>query len=151
MQGMMRAFQRHPELEGVSVRCPSERFGLKQITALRNAMAPMLLHPALGIAAGETSSASKTPQAAMPWSIYDFHGILLGICTVVTLAVFAAMLYSTIRHRKAAEHPGGQFSRTTALEIVWSLIPCLIVAGIAYPAIRKVEEPAVVALYNVSR
>jgi cytochrome c oxidase subunit II len=70
---------------------------------------------------------------------------------MATVAVFGTMLYSIVKHWKVAGHPGKRFPSSTSLEIVWSLISCRIVAGLAYPAIRKLDQPAVVAHYNGSR
>lgn len=71
----------------------------------------------------------------------DYHGILLGLCIVVTVAVFLAMLYSMVKHRHAATPPGRPFWARAALEVVWGLIPCLMVAGAAWPAIKKLDRP----------
>ena len=75
----------------------------------------------------------------------DFHGILLGLCIVATVAMFVTMLVSIVMHRRAATCRDRPYWARATLEVVWGLIPCLMVAGAAWPAIQKLERPAAVA------
>jgi cytochrome c oxidase subunit 2 len=65
---------------------------------------------------------------------------VLGICIVIAVFVFGLMFYSIVRFRKAAGREAKQFHSNTTLEILWTVIPCLIVAGLAYPATKTVIE-----------
>lgn len=68
----------------------------------------------------------------------DLHMLLAGVSLTIVVLVFALMFYATVRHRQSTDHGGGQFQSNALMEIVWTLIPCLIVAGMAYPAMRTV-------------
>lgn len=75
---------------------------------------------------------------------YDAHMIMLWICVVIGLVVFGAMGYAMFkfRHSKGAV-PDTQFTHSTLLEALWTVIPILILVGSAIPATRMV-----VAQYN---
>ena len=75
----------------------------------------------------------------------DFHGILLGLCVVVTVAMFVTMLASIVMHRRAATSADRPYWARAALEVAWALIPCLMVAGAAWPAIQNLERSAAMA------
>ena len=68
--------------------------------------------------------------------IYDLHTDILLICVVIGVVVFSAMLWSIVRHRKAAGYEAAQFHESTRLEIAWTLIPVVILVAVAYPATR---------------
>jgi cytochrome c oxidase subunit 2 len=82
----------------------------------------------------------QAPQTIVAQQIIDLHVIVLGICVVIALIVFGIMFYSIARHRRSAGHQARQFDGNKRLEIVWTIIPFLIVVGIAYPATRTVIE-----------
>jgi cytochrome c oxidase subunit II len=108
--------------------------------ALMRLAALMLMQPRWARAAPETRFTMQPPQTIIAREIYDLHGIVLGICILIAVAVFAVMLYSIFKFRKSAERQASQFSSSTPLEITWTVIPCLIVAGMAYPATRTVVQ-----------
>jgi len=99
-----------------------------------------LLQPALAFAAGEPSIGFQPPQTVVARHIVDLHTLMLGICLVIAAVVFGVMFYSIVRFRKAAGREARQFHSNTTLEVLWTVIPCLIVAGMAYPATKTVIE-----------
>lgn len=68
--------------------------------------------------------------------IYDLHMTAMLICGVIGLVVFGVMFYSLIYHRKSKGHTPASFHENTRLEIIWSIIPFLILVGLAIPATR---------------
>jgi cytochrome c oxidase subunit 2 len=50
--------------------------------------------------------------------------------------VFGFMFYSIFAHRKSVGHKAQQFHENTTVEILWTVIPILILVGMAYPATR---------------
>lgn len=66
--------------------------------------------------------------------IYDLHMLILGICVVIGIGVFAVMFYSIIYHRKSRGVVPSQFHESTKVEIAWTVIPFLILIGMAVPA-----------------
>lgn len=71
---------------------------------------------------------------------YWIHNFLMVVCLVIFVAVFAVMFYSIWAHRKSRGAKPADFHESTAVEIAWTIIPFLIVIGLAIPATRMVIE-----------
>src|SRR5260370_42401436 len=54
------------------------------------------------------------------------------------VVVFGFMFYAIGRHRRSAGHRAKQFRENMLVQIMWTVIPVLIVAGLAFPATRTV-------------
>ena len=78
----------------------------------------------------------QDPQTIVAHDIYDLHTVILVICAVIFVIVFGAMLVAIIRHRKSAGHRAEQFHENATVEILWTLIPFLILVGMAYPSTK---------------
>jgi len=75
---------------------------------------------------------------------YDLHMIVLWICVIIGVLVFSAMIYSMFAHRKSKGVKPAQFSHSTKAEIIWTIIPIVILIIIAFPATHaliKMEAP----------
>ena len=70
--------------------------------------------------------------------IYDLHTFLMWICVVIFVAVFGVMFYSVFKHRKSLGHKPATFHENTTVEIVWTVIPFIIVILMALPATKTV-------------
>jgi cytochrome c oxidase subunit 2 len=64
------------------------------------------------------------------------HWFMLIICTVVFVLVFAVMFYSIWKHRKSVGHKAQLLAEPIWVEIGWTLVPFLIVIGMALPATK---------------
>jgi len=64
------------------------------------------------------------------------HWFMMIICTVIFVAVFGVMFYSIWKHRKSVGHKAANFHESTTVEIAWTVIPFLIVIGMALPATK---------------
>jgi cytochrome c oxidase subunit 2 len=94
------------------------------------------LVPALALAAKDyTLQAPVTPIATQ---IFDLHTIIMWICLVIFVGVFSVMFYSIFAHRKSKGHQAAQFHENTLVEIVWTVIPFLILLVMAIPATRTI-------------
>jgi cytochrome c oxidase subunit 2 len=71
---------------------------------------------------------------------YWIHNFLMVVCLVIFVAVFAVMFYSIWAHRKSRGAKPADFHESTTVEIAWTIIPFLIVIGLAIPATRMVIE-----------
>jgi cytochrome c oxidase subunit 2 len=78
----------------------------------------------------------QEPVTRIGRSIYDLHTLLFWTCVVIFVAVFGVMIYAMIAHRKSIGHKASQFHENTTVEIVWTIIPFLILIGMAWPATR---------------
>ena len=65
---------------------------------------------------------------------FDLHMIVLWICVVIGVAVFTVMFTSIVLHRKSRGHEAAKFSHSTKAEIIWTIIPILILVAMAIPA-----------------
>ena len=73
-------------------------------------------------------------------AVYDLHMLMLWICVIIGIIVFGAMFVSILLHRKAAGHAPAQFHHSTLAEILWTVIPIVILVGFAVPATRTLID-----------
>jgi cytochrome c oxidase subunit II len=66
------------------------------------------------------------------------HYFMLIICLVIFIAVFAVMFYSIFKHRKSKGYKAANFHESTTVEIIWTIVPFIIVILMALPATRVV-------------
>ncbi|TFZ06436.1 cytochrome c oxidase subunit II [Ramlibacter henchirensis] len=64
------------------------------------------------------------------------HWFMLITCTVIFILVFAVMFYSIWKHRKAVGHKAANFHESVTVEVIWTLIPFVIVILMALPATK---------------
>ena len=86
------------------------------------------------------------PQTIIAREIYDLHTLIFVICCVIFVVVFGAMFYAIFKHRKSVGHKAEQFHENTTVEIVWTVIPLLILIGMMWPATKTV-----IAMKDTSR
>jgi cytochrome c oxidase subunit 2 len=72
--------------------------------------------------------------------VYDLHMLILWICVAIGIGVFGTMFYSIYHHRKSKGHKAAQFHEHTTVEIIWTIIPTLILVGMAFPATKTLME-----------
>ncbi|WP_136413331.1 cytochrome c oxidase subunit II [Herbaspirillum sp. ST 5-3] len=80
----------------------------------------------------------QPPVTRIAEEIYSLHNLMLIICLVIFVAVFGVMFYSIIKHRRSVGHRPATFHESTAVEIAWTVVPFLIVIGMALPATKTV-------------
>ena len=66
------------------------------------------------------------------------HWFMLILCTVIFVAVFAVMFYSIWKHRKSVGHKAANFHESVTVEIIWTIVPFVIVILMALPATKVV-------------
>ena len=76
----------------------------------------------------------QEPQSIIAREIYDLHTLIMWIIVGIFVVVFGAMTYAIVMHRKAAGHKAEQFHENTTVEIIWTVIPFIILIGMALPA-----------------
>jgi cytochrome c oxidase subunit II len=65
---------------------------------------------------------------------------LLPLCGLISLLVLALMLYAMIRFRRGANPVPSRNSHNTVIEVVWTLVPVLVLVAIAIPSIRLLRH-----------
>lgn len=68
--------------------------------------------------------------------VYGLHMLVFWICVAIGIVVFGAMFYSILNHRKSKGRQAAQFHESTAVEVLWTVIPFAILVGTAIPASR---------------
>ncbi|PNG53055.1 MULTISPECIES: cytochrome c oxidase subunit II [unclassified Variovorax] len=64
------------------------------------------------------------------------HTVMLVLCTVIFIAVFAVMFYSIWKHRKSVGHKAANFHESVVVEVLWTIVPFIIVILMALPATK---------------
>ncbi|MBC7857580.1 MAG: cytochrome c oxidase subunit II [Burkholderiaceae bacterium] len=122
---------------------------MRQVTRLSS----LILGLALGAAALAAQAADEPPVTGRPFQrelnlqppvtpiasqIYDLHTWMMVVCLVIFVAVFGVMFYSIFKHRKSVGHKAAIFHESTAVEVAWTIVPFLIIIGMALPATKTV-------------
>src|SRR5580700_7445400 len=73
--------------------------------------------------------------------IYALHMEIFWVCVAIGVVVFGAMIWSLIRYRKSR----GAIADTTLVhntrvEVVWTIVPVIILIAMAVPAARTLVE-----------
>jgi cytochrome c oxidase subunit 2 len=69
-----------------------------------------------------------------------FHnGPLLWMCVLISIFVLGLLVYTIFRYRRGANPTPSRTSHNTAIEVVWTLVPVLILVAIAIPSIRLIR------------
>ncbi len=105
---------------------------LSVIAAVTAAFWLLLIAPAL------SGNAINMPRGVTEQSVmnYDLHMVILWICVVIGILVFSAMFISIVLHRKSKGHEAAKFTHSTRAEIIWTIIPVIILIVMAVPATK---------------
>lgn len=82
----------------------------------------------------------QTPVTSIAQQINDMHTWLMVICLIIFIGVFGVMFWAVFNHRKSRGAVAAHFHENTAVEIAWTIIPILILLGMAWPATRTVID-----------
>lgn len=85
------------------------------------------------------------PVTAIAGELRWLHYFVMIICVVIFVGVFGVMFYSIFKHRKSRGAKAANFHESTTVEIIWTIIPFIIVILMALPATK-----AVVAMKDTS-
>ena len=89
-----------------------------------------------GLAHAEYGLNFQDPVTDIARDIYGLHMTIFYVCVLIFVAVFSVMFYSIFKHRKSKNFEPSQFSHSTSVEIVWTIIPFFILIGMAIPATK---------------
>ena len=67
---------------------------------------------------------------------HSLHVFMMVLCTVIFVAVFAVMFYSIWKHRKSVGHKPATFHESMTVEVIWTIVPFIIVILMALPATK---------------
>jgi cytochrome c oxidase subunit 2 len=69
--------------------------------------------------------------------IYGLHMLILGVCVFIAAGVYLAMIVAIVRFRKSAGAQPSKFTHNTTAEVIWTVIPAVILIALAVPAARS--------------
>ncbi len=94
--------------------------------------APAMAEKALNMPVGVTELSAK---------IYELHMLIFWVCVAIAVVVFAAMIYSIVTFRKSrGAIPDTKLTHSAKVEIVWSLVPLIILVVMAVPSARTLID-----------
>ena len=73
-------------------------------------------------------------------SVFDLHMTIFWICVIIGVLVFSVMIWSMIIHRRSTGQQPAHFHENTRVEVLWTVIPLLILIGMAVPATRTLID-----------
>ena len=76
--------------------------------------------------------------SAMSADIHSLHEYVMILVTVIFVGVFGFMFYACWAHRKSKGHPAAQFHENTTVELIWTVIPAIILVVFAIPVTKVV-------------
>ncbi len=100
-------------------------------TAIAGSIALFLASGSASAAMGLNLTKGVTPASQ---EIYHLHMLIFWICVGIGLLVYGIMAWSIYHHRKSKGAVASQFHENTTLEVVWTIIPFVILIAIAVPA-----------------
>ncbi len=80
----------------------------------------------------------RTPGSQLARDIDHLHQYVMWLIIVIFVGVFGFMFYSVYAHRKSKGHVAEQFHENTTVEILWTVIPAVILVIIAWPVTKVV-------------
>src|SRR5215203_3390389 len=98
----------------------------------------------LAFVAGNASAAVVSrynlppPMTGLAHDIFELHNFMLIICSAIFVLVFGVMFYSIWKHRKSKGAVASNWHENTTVEVVWTVIPFIIIILMALPATRTV-------------
>lgn len=110
------------------------------------ASSPVLFLGALLAASGAMANPERWQVNLKPGvtelgqEVFDLHMGVFWVCVVIGVLVFGIMAYSVVAFRRSANPEASQFHENTRLEIAWTVVPFLILVGMAYPATKTLIE-----------
>lgn len=119
------------------------------VTNFRGLMSYACLPAAVACAVALLGAGSAAAAQPLPWQLGlqppagsiaemadNLHNLLLVVITLISLFVLALLVYVGIRFRASANPVPSKTSHNTVIEVLWTVIPVLILVGIAVPSFR---------------
>jgi cytochrome c oxidase subunit 2 len=100
-----------------------------------------VIAPTPGIGEPDGSKGIQPQVTPIGEEAVGFHNnILLPLCAVISIFVLALLLWAMVRYRRGANPTPSRNSHNTTIEVIWTLVPVLILVAIAIPSIRLLRH-----------
>jgi cytochrome c oxidase subunit II len=80
------------------------------------------------------------PASPTAREAYNLHWGIMYVCVAIFIIVFGAMFWSIFQHRRSKGAKAAQFHENTTIEVIWTIVPFIVLIGMAYPATRTMLE-----------
>lgn len=107
---------------------------LTRCTALLGGLAAMTAAHAEGLSYAGAKWNMPQGVSVISHDVYDLHMRMFWVCCVIGLLVFGVMFYSIFAHRRSRHPKPADFHESTTIEIIWTIIPFIILIFCAVPA-----------------
>jgi cytochrome c oxidase subunit 2 len=105
------------------------------------ATAPPTVAPTPGIGEPDGRMSLQDQVTPIGEEAATFHDYwLLPLCAIISVFVLGLLLWAMIRFRRGAHPVPSRNSHNTTIEVIWTLVPVLILVGIAIPSIRLLRH-----------
>jgi cytochrome c oxidase subunit 2 len=74
------------------------------------------------------------PASPMAHDAYRLHWGILWVCVAIFFIVFGVMFWSIFKHRRSVGAKAAQFHENTTIEVIWTLVPLVVLVAMAIPA-----------------
>ncbi len=109
-----------------------------RLSAVRAVVAAACFGAVGGTHAVQSKYNLAPPMSPVARDIYGLHNLMLVICCLIFIAVFSVMFYSVWKHRRSKGAVAANWHESTTVEVIWTVIPFVIVIIMALPATRVV-------------
>jgi cytochrome c oxidase subunit 2 len=112
----------------------------KKIAGLTSALLalPLALQAGVASAAYQLNLTQGVTRNSI--SSYDLHNLMMWVILVIFVGVFGVMFYSVYAHRKSQGHKAATFHENTTVELIWTIIPLIILVFMAWPATKSLIQ-----------
>ena len=117
-----------------------QRAGHSSIARHTRSLITLLAGLAPALANADFALNLPAPASGLAQDIFDLHTLILWICLAIFVVVFVPMAIAVLKHRKSAGHQPAKFHDNLTVEIIWTIIPILILLGMAWPATKLVAS-----------
>src|SRR5688500_1263018 len=80
------------------------------------------------------------PASPMAQDAYNLHWGIMWVCVVIFFIVFGAMFWAVFKHRRSQGAKAAQFHENTTIEVIWTVVPLVVLVAMAWPATRTMLE-----------
>lgn len=99
----------------------------------------MIPTPGIGLPDGRMGLQDQVTPIGKEAAAFHDNWLLL-LCVVISVFVLALLLWTLLRYNRRANPTPSRNSHNTVLEVVWTLLPVLILVAIAIPSIKLIAN-----------
>ena len=95
--------------------------------------------PGIGVPDGRKGLQQQVTDIGHEAATFHDNWLLL-LCVVISVFVLGLLVWTMVRYRRSANPTPSRNSHNTPIEVIWTLVPVLILVAIAIPSIRLLRH-----------